>query len=222
MNTNDLITAVSSLIEDSNRKIVVHLAQKYGFSSEEAFAELNMKAPVPTAPVPTAPAVPVPTAPTAPVPQKKIGKKPLKIAIKPQVSEPVVLKKNKRNDKFHGKEVAITPLQVTKMSDEELLDTFSEVTGLTHLSCKHCHSETVKVDLFTKVIRKWCLKKANGGIFKEMSVPKTCDHQSFANLKRQPYYTKIRNAPSGEIAAVIKAENIHLFGDRRNKSTREN
>ena len=213
MNTNDLIAAVSSLIEDSNRKIVVHLAQKYGFSSEEAFAELNMKTLAPAAPAPV---------PAAPVPQKKIGKKPLKIAIKPPVSETVVLKKNKRNDKFHGKEVAFTPLQVTKMSDEELLDTFSEVTGLTHLSCKHCHSETVKVDLFTKVIRKWCLKKANGGIFKEMSVPKTCDHQSFANLKRQPYYTKIRNAPSGEIAAVIKAENSHLFGDRRNKSTREN
>lgn len=112
--------------------------------------------------------------------------------------------------------------QVNEMTDSELLDNFIKVTGREYLSCKHCHCLQVKLSSFVKVIRKWCLKKMNNGLNKHMSVPKTCDHQSFINIKRQPIYTKIKNAQTDEAAERIKNEFSHILfaKERRVKITR--
>jgi len=115
-----------------------------------------------------------------------------------------------------------TVSEVEKMTDDKLLYNFSKVTKLMHLSCKHCHYDKVELISFVKVIRKWIAKKQNNGLHKEMSVPKTCDHQSFANLRRQPYYTKIKNAISEEHADLLKAENRDLFVTKRKKIVRRN
>lgn len=107
--------------------------------------------------------------------------------------------------------LSFTTTQVERMEDVELLDNFTKVTGNSYLACKHCHYDKVKLTSFVIVIRKWCLKKSNGGLNKNMSVPKTCDHQSLANKRRQPIYTKIYNAPSKEIADTIKEDNKHVL-----------
>ena len=123
---------------------------------------------------------------------------------------------NKAEEEDKSK-MTYTVEEVEKMSDDQLLDNFTKVTGLMHLSCKHCHYDKVELISFVKVIRKWIAKKQNNGLHKEMSVPRTCDHQSFANIKRQPYYTKIKNAVSEECAEVVKANHRHLFATRRKK-----
>ena len=132
-----------------------------------------------------------------------------KPAAKPVVAEPVVA------EPVVAKPAAFTAKQVALMDDEELLANFTQVTGKIHLACKHCHCEKVELTFFTRVIRKWCFKKSNNGMNKEMSVPRTCDHQSVVNLNRQPYYTKIRNAVSEENSTMIKANHSHLFVERR-------
>ena len=106
---------------------------------------------------------------------------------------------------------SFTALEVEGMLDDELLQNFARITGKKCLSCKHCHSEKVELTAFVKVLRKWCLKKMNKGMHAEMSIPKTCDHQSLANKKRQPIYTQIKNAPTEEIVAEIKAENKDIL-----------
>jgi hypothetical protein len=106
---------------------------------------------------------------------------------------------------------SFTALEVEGMPDDELLQNFARITGKKCLSCKHCHSEKVELTAFVIVLRKWCLKKMNKGMHAEMSIPKTCDHQSLANKKRQPIYTQIKNAPTEEIVAEIKAENKDIL-----------
>ena len=106
---------------------------------------------------------------------------------------------------------SFTALEVEGMPDDELLQNFARITGKKCLSCKHCHSEKVELKSFVIVLRKWCLKKMNKGMHAEMSIPKTCDHQSLANKKRQPIYTQIKNAPTEEIVAEIKAENKDIL-----------
>ena len=115
---------------------------------------------------------------------------------------------------------SFTVSEVEEMCDEKLLENFSRVTGKQYLSCAHCHYDKVELSAFVRVIRKWCLKKQNSGIHIKMTVPKTCDRQSFANLKRQPYYTKIKKAVSDDCAESIKTENRHLFVVERKKYTR--
>lgn len=111
-------------------------------------------------------------------------------------------KLNKKND--NCSEFSIQ--QVNEMTDEELVYNFITVTGREYLSCKHCHSLEVSLTSFVRVIRKWCLKKMNNGMNKNMSVPKTCDHQSSNNIKRQPIYRKIKKAQTDEAAQKIKDE----------------
>ena len=129
---------------------------------------------------------------------------------------------NKTDEEEDKSKMTYTVAEVEKMTDDQLLYNFSKVTGLMHLSCKHCHYDKVDLISFVKVIRKWIAKKQNNGLHKEMSVPRTCDHQTFANLRRQPYYTKIKNAVSEECAEVLKAENRHLFVTQRKKIVRRN
>jgi hypothetical protein len=62
----------------------------------------------------------------------------------------------------------------------------------------------------------------NNGMNKDMSVPKTCDHQSSNNIKRQPIYTKIKNAQTDEAVQKIKTEysDILIAMKRRANTTR--
>ena len=126
---------------------------------------------------------------------------------------------NKKNDNCSEFNIQ----QVNEMTDEELVDNFINVTGREHLSCKHCHSEKVKLTAFRRGIRKWCSKKNNNGMNKNMSVPKTCDHQASVNIKRQPIYTKIKNARTDEAAQKIKDEYRDiLFATKRRVNTTQN
>ena len=133
----------------------------------------------------------------------------------------VIISNNKSAEEEDKSKMTYSVSEVEQMTDDQLLNNFTRVTGLTHLSCKHCHYDKVELISFIKVIRKWITKKQNNGLHKEMSVPRTCDHQSFANIKRQPYYTKIKNALSEECAEVLKANHRQLFATRRKKIVRK-
>ena len=96
---------------------------------------------------------------------------------------------------------------------------FAQITGKYSLSCKHCHSETAELTRFVSVIRKKCSKN-NNGLYKDISVPKTCDHQTMQNNKRYSYYNDIQKAPSKEIIVLIKSNNTDLFNNTRRKYTK--
>jgi hypothetical protein len=194
--------SLTNLMESYTREIVQKLALKYGFSAEEALTVLNINTVKAKKEKPAAKPVVAEPVVAEPVVAKPVVAKP--VVAEPVVAEPVV-----------AKPAAFTAKQVALMDDEELLANFTQVTGKIHLACKHCHCEKVELTFFTRVIRKWCFKKSNNGMNKEMSVPRTCDHQSVVNLNRQPYYTKIRNAVSEENSTMIKANHSHLFVERR-------
>ena len=119
----------------------------------------------------------------------------------------------------YEKKSAYTPHEVLLMTDDELLDNFAQITGKYSLSCKHCHSETAELTRFVSVIRKKCSKN-NNGLYKDISVPKTCDHQTMQNNKRYSYYNDIQKAPSKEIIFLIKSNNTYLFNNTRRKYTK--
>ena len=104
---------------------------------------------------------------------------------------------------------------VKAMSDAELLEKYTEVTGKIYLTCTHCHYERVELDRFVGVIRERCLRK-NRGLHKMLVVPKTCDHQTAANRARNQYYARLKQATSAEEREILKIEYAGVFlGDRR-------
>ena len=212
----DIMGSLTNLMESYTREIVQKLALKYGFSAEEALTVLNINTVKAKKEIKEKPAKKEKPA-AKPVVAKPVVAKPVvaePVVAKPVVAEPVVAEPVVA-EPVVAKPVAFTAKQVALMDDEELLANFTQVTGKIHLACKHCHCEKVELTFFTRVIRKWCFKKSNNGMNKEMSVPRTCDHQSVVNLNRQPYYTKIRNAVSEENTTTIKASHSHLFVARR-------
>jgi hypothetical protein len=118
--------------------------------------------------------------------------------------------------------LTFTSHQVNEMTDEELLCNFTQVTGREYLSCKHCHNDKVELTSFSRVIRKWCLKKSNDGMRQNMSIPKTCDFQSLRGEQTQAIYRKIRKAQTSEFAQEIKNEYNDILHkkERRPKTIR--
>lgn len=116
--------------------------------------------------------------------------------------------------------ISYSAAEVSKMSDEDLLDNFSKITKKKMLSCSHCHSDNVEIERFVHQIRRWCLKKKGNGLVCKMSLPKTCDYQAETNRKRQPYYTQLKNARSETIVSELKHEHIHLFKQPGGKNQR--
>ena len=104
---------------------------------------------------------------------------------------------------------------VKAMSDAELTEKYTEVTGNMYLTCTHCHYPRVELDRFVGVIRERCLRK-NRGLHKMLVVPKTCDHQTAANRARNQYYARMKNATSAEEREILKIEYAGVFlGNRR-------
>lgn len=70
-----------------------------------------------------------------------------------------------------------TTTEVTNMTDSKLLREFARITGCNTLTCKHCKKYTELTNWVTS-IRRRCEKK---GLYRDMTVPKTCDQQSYVN-----------------------------------------
>ena len=64
--------------------------------------------------------------------------------------------------------------QIMAMDDDQMLYHFQRITGMSCLSCSHCHSCLVPLAKFVYAIRKRCEKK---GLSATMAIPKTCDKQ---------------------------------------------
>ncbi len=250
-NTNEFISSIISLVK---RDIIDKLSVKYEFSAEEAFTFLNtpevVQVQVVQQPVQQQTKEKIKKQEAKEAKEKKTAirleklkiadeRRQAKAAIREEKGEQkeeaklakaalkAALKTVKKNTITIDKsELSFTTAQVEIMTDEELLENFTKVTGTTHLACNHCHYDKVELPLFVKTIRRWCLKKENRdrphtGMFKEMQIPKTCDHQAAANRLRQPYYTKISKATTDKQLADLKKANTHLFGpDRRKKTVR--
>jgi hypothetical protein len=238
--TNELISSMTSLMNNYTREIVSKLSTKYGFSAEEALTFLNEPVQVVEQPVQEVeqPIQKKTKQEKATEREEKLKlseeKRQVKAAVREEKAKEkeeaklvkAALKAGKKTITIPDKEFAFTTAQVEIMTDEELLENFTKVTGATHLGCNHCHHDRVELASFVKTIRRWCLKKENvrrtrTGLFKEMQIPKTCDHQAAANRLRQPYYTKIKKANTDEQLEALKKANTHLFGpDRRKKTVR--
>lgn len=70
-----------------------------------------------------------------------------------------------------------TTTEVTNMTDSKLLREFARITGCNMLTCKHCKKYTELTNWVTS-IRRRCEKK---GLYRDMTIPKTCDQQSYVN-----------------------------------------
>jgi hypothetical protein len=92
------------------------------------------------------------------------------------------------------------------LSNDELIAEFTRVTGVTSLSCKHCHKIEMPLEKFVEAIRRKALK----GLTETMALPKTCDAQllrgDIRNKIANPFYYRIKKAQTPEEAEKIKEE----------------
>jgi len=93
------------------------------------------------------------------------------------------------------------PEDIALMNDYELANIWIQITGRTHLSCKHCNGEKPIVPYWINSIRKRCMKKtwagSKGGLHKDIIVPSTCDAMQsrnyICNPVNNPVYSKLRS-----------------------------
>ncbi len=96
----------------------------------------------------------------------------------------------------------ISKQDIQAMSDEELMDAFESILGVSELYCGHCRGSKPIRTHFVCAIRVRCMKPSCKGLDEHFKVPKCCDRMKMindrANPINNPAYSEIRKAATEE------------------------